>query len=65
MVMGKKVRIYFDDGEKVSLREGVVSFEDQFSVTLDSKHVIPRGRIIRMEVFEDGTINNRSGKQTS
>ena len=65
MVMGKKVRVYFDDGEKVSLREGIVSFEDQFSVTLDYKHVIPRGRIVRMEVFEDGTNDNRSGKQTS
>ena len=54
MVMGKKVRVYFDDGEKVSLREGRVSSEDPYSVMLDGKHLIPRGRIIRMEVYEDG-----------
>ena len=51
---GRKVKVYFDDGEKISWREGRISYQDQFSITLDHKHVIPRGRIVRMEVIEDG-----------
>jgi len=57
MMGSRKVKVYFDDGEKVSWREGSISSEDQYSITLDYKHVIPRGRIVRMEVFEDGNDN--------
>ena len=51
----RKVKVYFDDGEKISWREGSVSSEDQYSFTLDYKHIIPRGRIVRMEVCDDGS----------
>ena len=54
-MQGRKVKVYFDDGEKISWKEGSVSSEDQYSITLDSKHIIPRGRIVRMEVCEDGS----------
>lgn len=57
MMQGQKVKVYFDDGEKISWREGNVSSEDQHSITLDYKHIIPRGRIVRMEVMEGGSHN--------
>ena len=59
-MQGRKVKVYFDDGEKVSWREGSISSEDQYSITLDYKHIIPRGRIVRMEVFEDGCVRTES-----
>ncbi|MCF7798493.1 hypothetical protein K9M74_01170 [Candidatus Woesearchaeota archaeon] len=54
MMKSKKAKVYFDDGEKISYREGVVSCDDEFSITLDHRHVIPKSRIVRMEVLEDG-----------
>jgi hypothetical protein len=55
MMQGRKVKVYFDDGEKISWREGSISSEDQHSITLDCKHIIPRGRIVRMEVVDGGS----------
>lgn len=52
--MRMNLKIYFDDGEKISWKEGLVSSEDDYSITIDHKHIIPRGRIVRMEVCEDG-----------
>lgn len=51
----RRMKVFFDDGEKISFREGNVSSQDEFSIELDHKHVIPRGRIIRMEVLKDGS----------
>ncbi len=51
---GRKMRIYFDDAEKISWREGMVTSEDVFCIVLDGKQVIPKGRIVRMEVLENG-----------
>ena len=55
IMQARKVKVYFDDGEKISWKEGSVSSEDQYSITIDSKHIIPRGRIVRMEVVDSGS----------
>lgn len=47
---GKKVSVYFDDGSRVTRKDGVLSSEDDYSITLDDKEVISRNRIIRMVV---------------
>jgi hypothetical protein len=49
-MLGKRIKIYFDDGERISWKEGCVSSEDDYSITIDNRHVIPRGRIVRIEV---------------
>jgi sRNA-binding regulator protein Hfq len=54
-MQGRKVKVFFDDGEKISWREGSITSEDQYSITLDHKQIIPRGRIVRMEVVESGS----------
>jgi hypothetical protein len=49
-MIGKRIKVYFDDGERISWKEGLVSFQDDYSITIEDKHVIPRGRIVRIEV---------------
>jgi sRNA-binding regulator protein Hfq len=51
---GKKIKVFFDDGEKIAWREGILTSKDDFSVVLDDKNVIPISRVIRMEVVENG-----------
>ena len=51
---GKKVKVFFDDGEKIAWREGIVTSHDDFSVVLDDRDVIPISRVIRMEVVHNG-----------
>ena len=52
---GKRIKVFFDDGQKVAWREGLVTSQDEFSITLDNRAVVPRGRIVRMEVMENGS----------
>ena len=49
-MLGKRIKIYFDDGQKISWREGIVTLHDEFLIILDNKQLIPKGRIVRMEV---------------
>jgi hypothetical protein len=49
---GKKIKIYFDDGEKVSSRMGTVTQQDDFFLTLDGRESIPKNRIVRIEVID-------------
>ena len=51
---GKKVKVFFDDGEKIAWREGIVTSQDDFSIILDDKDLIPLSRVIRMEVVHNG-----------
>jgi len=46
---GKKVKIFFDDGNKISWKEGIVTFQDEFGFVLNNKITIPKQRIVRME----------------
>jgi len=50
---GKKIKVYFDDGQKIAWRIGVLTSKDEFSIELDYKEVISKGRIVRMEVLEN------------
>lgn len=51
---GKKVKVFFDDGEKIAWREGIATSQDDFSIVLDDKDLIPLSRVIRMEVVHNG-----------
>ena len=53
MMEGRKIKIFFNDGSKVSWKEGVVTSLDEFSITLDGREVIPKSRIVRMEVMDN------------
>ena len=50
--MEGRIKIYFDDGQKISWRIGLITSEDDFSITLNYKESIPKRRIIRMEVMD-------------
>jgi len=54
-MIGKKTKVFFDDGEKIAWREGIVTSKDDFSVVLDGRDIIPVSRVIRMEVTDDGS----------
>ena len=47
---GKKINVYFDDGCRVTRKDGVVSSEDAYSISLNNKEIIPRSRIVRIEI---------------
>lgn len=49
--IGTTMRIYFHDGEKISMKEGKVTGENQNYLILDNKDVIPYSRIVRGEVL--------------
>lgn len=51
MLIGKKHRVYFDDGEKVSWREGNLTGVEYDGMWIDNIHYIPLKRVIRMEVL--------------
>lgn len=48
--IGKKLRIIFYDGEKISSKVGTVTSEDQDFIVLNKKDYIPKREIKRMEV---------------
>lgn len=50
---GKKVAIFYSDFEKVSRKDGVVTSESLDGYTLDKKIVIPKSRVVRIEVVSD------------
>ena len=49
---GTNVLIIFDDGISASKKEGKITKITAFSITLDDKHMIPKHRIIRVEIKE-------------
>lgn len=49
--MARRMMIWYDDGVKISGKAGTITAEDEFSLTLDDKHIIPRRRIVRAEVL--------------
>jgi hypothetical protein len=56
--IGKKILIVFEDGQNkdgsmhISTKEGICTCESNIEIAIDSKHFIPRSRIIRLEVRE-------------
>lgn len=51
-LVGKKLKIFYDDLSSVSCKEGVCSDDSDISVELDHRIIIPRNRIIRIEVVQ-------------
>jgi len=54
-ILGRLVRVAFSDDFKVSIRQGfLTAIDDNYAVIFDPKrkikHIIPRSRIVRIEV---------------
>lgn len=53
-IIGKTILIVFEDGDKhYSKKIGKCTSNTDVEITLDDKHIIPKSRIIRMEI-QDG-----------
>lgn len=48
---GRKLAVFYDDGEKISRKDGVCTKEDDVFFILDRKILIPKHRVIRVEVI--------------
>ena len=48
---GKRVSVYFNDGERVVRKDGICTENSPDSIILDNKTMIPKLRIIRAEVI--------------
>jgi len=52
-MIGKKILIIFEDGvNHVSNKKGICTASSELDVTIDGTHIIPRQRIIRMEIVD-------------
>jgi len=49
--IGKQVKILFDDGRTITPKMGILTSEDEFSITINEKEIIPKIRIVRIEVI--------------
>ena len=50
----KHIMIVFEDGkEHISKKTGKCTSNTEFEITLDNKHIIPKSRIIRIEILGD------------
>lgn len=50
-LLGVRVKIFYDDGSGIMVRLGVVSGLDQDFIILENSVLIPRDRIVRIEVL--------------
>lgn len=48
--IGQRISVYFDDGVRVTRKDGVLTSQDNNFITLDYKESINKDRIIRIEV---------------
>lgn len=53
-LVGRKVKLFFDDGTKISWRQGFVTSQSIFLIELDNRDTIPLNRIIRIESMDGG-----------
>ena len=50
-MVGKRIKIIFEDGpQHTSNKEGICTMANDLEIYLDDKHIIPRARVLRMEV---------------
>lgn len=48
---GKQLVVYYEDGtSRVSRKDGLCTSDNVLQITLDNKVIIPRNRIVRIEV---------------
>ena len=52
-IEGKKVTIFYDDLGHVSRKDGVLTQVTETDYILDSRMIIPKHRVIRVEVKHD------------
>jgi hypothetical protein len=53
--IGKEIKLFYDDGSRITIKIGVLKAADEsfVSLTVNGKvEVIPTSRIVRMEVLE-------------
>ena len=50
---GKRVIVFYDDFGSVSRKDGVVTDDNNLQIELNSNLVIPRARIVRIEVLDN------------
>ena len=50
----KRISVFFDDGARIVRHDGLCTKETIDSVWLDNKELIPKNRIIRVEVLQNG-----------
>lgn len=48
--VGKRISVYFDDGTKVTRHDGLCTDNSSTEIELDNRELIPKSRIIRVEV---------------
>lgn len=52
-IIGKNILIIFEDAENhYSKKIGICTNNSDIEITLDEKHIIPRSRIVRIEVLK-------------
>ena len=52
-IIGKRIKVIFEDGkDHVSRKQGVCTRDNDVEIGLSNKHLIPKIRIIRVEVLE-------------
>ena len=49
--IGQRISVYFDDGVRVTRKDGILTSKDDDFITLDYKESINRDRIIRIEAL--------------
>ena len=60
-LVGKKVKLFFDDGEKVRYKEGIILEFNEIYITINTIDGIERiatSRFIRVEELKKGVKNN-------
>ena len=52
-IIGKHILIIFEDAkDHYARKEGICTDNSNVEVTIDDKHIIPKNRVIRMEVIK-------------
>lgn len=54
-IIGRDILVIFEDGEHhFSKKSGKCTGNDSIEISLDNRHIIPKSRVIRIEVLDDG-----------
>ncbi len=50
-ILGNQIKVYYNDGNKISRKDGRCTQIDDYKVELNESLLIPFGRIIRIEIL--------------
>ncbi len=62
-LVGKYVKIFYDDLGHVSCKEGICTTNSDAEIEIDYKIIIPKTRLIRVEVGKNGIIRKEEEKE--